>query len=781
MASVRELDPVIVVGSGIAGSLLALSAAEFGPVVMITKEALGDGSTRRAQGGIAAAIDGHDSVEAHVADTLAAGAGLCDIEAVTRICREGPGQVAALLARGVDFDRRDGHLRLAREGAHSAARVVHAGGDATGAHIVGALSAALRRDPRIELAEDERALEVIVHDGRVVGLRSVGPTGREHVRAARAVALAAGGMGQLYTRTTNPLGATADGPALAARAGAALADLELVQFHPTALALGDGPLALVSEAVRGEGAILRDAAGHRFMPDEHPMAELGPRDVVARAIARRAAALGADVDPRPAPPRRRRGPPPLPDGRSALRRTRPRPRARPDPGDARRALRHRRRADPTWPGRTTLPGLFAVGECAATGAHGANRLASNGLLEAAVLAAGAAEALRGDLDDWPDGPVAHAVEVPADRPHGLRCAPRPADRHVAGRRRGARRSGPRPGRPRPRARSPAAPTTPPTTCCWSPGSPPPPPSCARRAAAPTTAATTPRRIPARHGASPGSATSRTSSRPPSPGAPGPSPWRQHDHLRIACRPAFCRPRRPPSGQEELWERAWAARRALGSRAVILGHHYQRDEVIAFADVTGDSFLLARRGAAATEAELVVFLGVYFMAEAADVLRAPHQTVVLPDLGAGCHLAECADIFTVRDAWKQMTAALPGKRVIPLTYMNSGADLKAFVGEHGGAVCTSGNAEKAFRWALSEGDAVFFFPDEHLGRNTACRLGMAPGDPLVWDPRKADLGGIAEGDLAADPGDPVEGLLQRPHGLHHPPDRRGADRGPGRAG
>ena len=156
---------------------------------------------------------------------------------------------------------------------------------------------------------------------------------------------------------------------------------------------------------------------------------------------------------------------------------------------------------------------------------------------------------------------------------------------------------------------------------------------------------------------------------------------------------------------------------------------------------------ARRGAAATEAELIVFLGVYFMAEAADVLRAPHQTVVLPDLGAGCHLAECADIFTVRDAWDQMTATLPGRRVVPLTYMNSGADLKAFVGERGGAVCTSGNAERAFRWALSEGDAVFFFPDEHLGRNTACRLGMAPDEPLVWDPRRAELGGLSEEALA----------------------------------
>jgi quinolinate synthase len=174
--------------------------------------------------------------------------------------------------------------------------------------------------------------------------------------------------------------------------------------------------------------------------------------------------------------------------------------------------------------------------------------------------------------------------------------------------------------------------------------------------------------------------------------------------------------------------------------VILGHHYQKDDVIRFADITGDSFLLARRGAAAEAAELLVFCGVYFMAEAADVLARPGQSVVLPDLGAGCHLAECADIFTVRDAWAQMTAALPGRRVVPLTYMNSGADLKAFVGEHGGAVCTSGNAERAFRWALGQGDAIFFFPDEHLGRNTACRLGFRPDEPLVWDPRRADLGG-----------------------------------------
>jgi quinolinate synthase len=194
-------------------------------------------------------------------------------------------------------------------------------------------------------------------------------------------------------------------------------------------------------------------------------------------------------------------------------------------------------------------------------------------------------------------------------------------------------------------------------------------------------------------------------------------------------------------EAELRERAWAARRTLGERAVILGHHYQKDEVMEFADITGDSFLLAQRGAAATAAELVVFLGVYFMAESAYVLAHPGQQVVLPDLGAGCHLAECADIFTVRDAWQQLTAAAPDTRFIPLTYMNSGADLKAFVGEHGGAVCTSGNAEKAFRWARSEGDAILFFPDEHLGRNTGVRIGLDADAGAVWNPRLPNLGGI----------------------------------------
>lgn len=407
---------MIVVGSGIAGSLLALEAAAHGPVVLVTVGALGEGSTQRAQGGIAAAMDERDTVADHMADTVAAGAGLCDEEAVRVICGEGPGQVAALLARGVAFDRTDGRLRLAREGAHSAARVVHAGGDATGAHIVAALSAALRADPRIDLAEGERALEVVVRDGRAAGLRTLGRDGQCRFRSARAVALAAGGMGHLYSRTTNPPGATADGPALAGRAGAALADLELVQFHPTALEVGDSPLALVSEAVRGEGGILRDAAGRRFMPGEHPMAELGPRDVVARAIARHAAALGADVtiDLRHLDPDEVHARFPTVAALCAA-----------------HGLDLARDPIPVTPaahygvggaltdmvGRTTLPGLYAVGECAATGAHGANRLASNGLLEAAVLATAAAGALGEPEAAWPMNvlPVTAAIAPPAPR------------------------------------------------------------------------------------------------------------------------------------------------------------------------------------------------------------------------------------------------------------------------------------------------------------------------------------------------------------------------------
>lgn len=401
-------DPVIVVGSGISGALMALGIAEDGPVVLLTKRRLGEGNTRAAQGGMAAAIDPDDSIEAHLADTMAAGAGLCDVDAAARICREGPHQVAVLREYGVSFDGERGRPSLGLEGAHSAPRIVHAGGDATGAHISIALTAALRADPRVEFAEEERVLEVLVRDGRATGVISRDSGGRHRVRLGRAVVLATGGAGELFPHTTNPRGATADGPALAARAGAALADLEFVQFHPTALALGESPLALVSEAVRGAGAHLRDARGHRFMPDLHPMAELGPRDVVARAIARRAMEDDAPVtlDLRHLDADEVRAHFPTISASCAA-----------------HGMDLARDPIPVTPvahyamggvltdlsGRSTIPGLYAVGECACTGAHGANRLASNSLLEAAVLATGARISLAaGDDDDRPQGPTGPA-------------------------------------------------------------------------------------------------------------------------------------------------------------------------------------------------------------------------------------------------------------------------------------------------------------------------------------------------------------------------------------
>jgi L-aspartate oxidase len=399
-----EHDPLIVVGGGLAGLWLALSAAADGPVVLVTKGELGEGSTPWAQGGLAAAVGAGDTSAAHLTDTLSAGAGLCVEAAASVICAEAPARVADLERAGVAFDRDGDGPALGREGAHGVARVLHAGGDATGRHLAAALAAAARRHPRIEVREREIALDLLVRDGAVRGVRTRDAAGSERRHAGRAVALATGGMGQLYLRTTNPPAATADGPALAARAGAALADLEMAQFHPTALALGESPLALVSEAVRGEGAVLRDAAGRAFMRDVHPGADLGPRDVVARAIAARAAADGADVtlDLRHLDPDRVRARFPTVAG---LCRAHGLDLAR-DPIPVTPAAHYAMGGVLTdlW-GRSTLPGLWAVGECASTGAHGANRLASNSLLEAVVFADRAARALAG-RGDWPAGPLA---------------------------------------------------------------------------------------------------------------------------------------------------------------------------------------------------------------------------------------------------------------------------------------------------------------------------------------------------------------------------------------
>ncbi|WP_336728264.1 L-aspartate oxidase [Cellulosimicrobium cellulans] len=394
---------VVVVGSGIAGLTAALELRTRVPrVLLVTKGELSSGSTVWAQGGIAAALDPEDSPEAHLADTLVAGVGVCDPAAVEVLVTEGPARVRELVARGANFDRAEnGDIALTREGGHHADRIAHAGGDATGAEISRALVAqldAVRSDPGIEVIENALVLDVLTGEGPDGAPRACGAT--LHVRGegtrdgvgavlARAVVLATGGVGQVFRSSTNPPQATGDGIAAALRAGATLGDLEFVQFHPTVLWLGlgaRGQLPLISEAVRGEGAILLDTDGHRFMPAQHPMAELAPRDVVAHAIVRQMAATGSDhvlLDARHL-------------GADFLRSRFPTITER----LAENGLDWTEEPVPVAPaqhyhsggvvtdlhGRSTVDGLYAIGEVACTGVHGANRLASNSLLEGLVFA-----------------------------------------------------------------------------------------------------------------------------------------------------------------------------------------------------------------------------------------------------------------------------------------------------------------------------------------------------------------------------------------------------------
>ncbi|MER3405973.1 MAG: L-aspartate oxidase, partial [Chloroflexota bacterium] len=285
----------VIVGSGLAGLFAALLAVAHGTVLLLTKETLAQSNTWFAQGGIAAAVSEQDSPELHMQDTLVAGAGLADRVAVRVLAEEGPCCVAELRRLGVLFDTHDGTVALGLEGAHSVPRVLHAGGDATGARIAATLMARVRETPAITVAEHCFVTELLLDAGRVVGVRALaGSDGGSVVTyQGRHVVLATGGAGQLYLHTSNPAVATADGVALAFRAGAALGDMEFFQFHPTVLALDGAPHILISEAVRGEGAVLRNAHGERFMPRYHERAELAPRDVVARAILAEMARTGS--------------------------------------------------------------------------------------------------------------------------------------------------------------------------------------------------------------------------------------------------------------------------------------------------------------------------------------------------------------------------------------------------------------------------------------------------------------------------------------------------------
>ncbi|MCZ0205846.1 L-aspartate oxidase [Streptomyces sp. UMAF16] len=386
---------VVVVGSGVAGLTAALRCQAAGlTTVVVTKARLDDGSTRWAQGGIAAALGEGDTPEQHLEDTLVAGAGLCDEEAVRILVTEGPDAVRRLISTGAHFDTDDaGDIQLGREGGHHRRRIVHAGGDATGAEVSRALVAAVRARG-LHTIENALVLDLLTDaDGRTAGvtLHVMGEGQHDGVGAvhAPAVVLATGGMGQVYAATTNPSVSTGDGVALALRAGAELSDLEFVQFHPTVLFLGadaEGQQPLVSEAVRGEGAHLVDGDGVRFMVGRHELAELAPRDIVAKGILRRMLELDAEhmyLDARHfgAEMWERRFPTIL----AACRANGIDPVTEPIPiAPAAHYASGGVRTDAH--GRTTVPGLYACGEVACTGVHGANRLASNSLLEGLVYA-----------------------------------------------------------------------------------------------------------------------------------------------------------------------------------------------------------------------------------------------------------------------------------------------------------------------------------------------------------------------------------------------------------
>ena len=378
----RLTTRVLVVCSGVAGLFTAWRCAGQGPVMLMTKRTLRDSNTMWAQGGIAAALGAGDSPELHRRDTLAAGAALCDVNAVDVLVNEGPDRVRELVEAGARFDLdARGDFKLGKEAAHSRRRIVHAHGDQTGAEVSRALIEKVHESPSVQVLETARVLDLIVVQGRCIGVRAA-LDGRPVEVYADAVVMATGGLGQVYRHTTNPTVATGDGFAIAHRAGARMADMEFVQFHPTALATSENPLALVSEAVRGEGAILLDGTGKRFMPEIHKLAELAPRDIVAREIFRAQQRTGVvHLDARAITGFDTRFP-----GIFAL--------------CSARGVDPRSDLIPVTPaahymmggivtdldGRTTVPGMYACGEVACTGVHGANRLASNSLLEGLVFA-----------------------------------------------------------------------------------------------------------------------------------------------------------------------------------------------------------------------------------------------------------------------------------------------------------------------------------------------------------------------------------------------------------
>ncbi|WP_291684793.1 L-aspartate oxidase [Bradyrhizobium sp.] len=409
----RSTDNVVIVGGGLAGLFCALKLAPR-PVTVISAAPLGQGaSTAWAQGGIAAAVAEGDSAEAHAADTVAAGAGLVDAAIALGIAREAGARIHDLLQYGVPFDRDlEGRLAVGREAAHSARRIVHVRGDMAGNAIISALTEAVRNTPSIRVIEGYVAEALLTEGGAVTGLqlRPVGDAlARPVTIASRALVLATGGIGHLYAVTTNPAEASGLGLAIAARAGAVIADPEFVQFHPTAIMVGRDPAPLATEALRGEGATLIDDSGERFMPARHSLAELAPRDIVARGVfVEIAAGHGAFLDARAALGARFSGK--FPTVYASCMAAGIDPAKQPIPV-APAAHYHMGGIEVDAHGRTSLRGLWAGGEVSSTGAHGANRLASNSLLEAVVYAARIADDIGGSTLPAPGRRAAAATDM----------------------------------------------------------------------------------------------------------------------------------------------------------------------------------------------------------------------------------------------------------------------------------------------------------------------------------------------------------------------------------
>ena len=414
----------IVIGSGIAGLYTALLAAADGSVLILTKGHVDDCNTRFAQGGIAAALSPDDSISLHFEDTVRAGDGLSDPAMARLLVAEAPERISDLVKLGVPFDTDGGQIALTLEAAHRVPRILHAGGDATGAHVEGTLTAQVR-GAGIPVMENYLATNIIIEDGRVRGVRARNSYSGEVLElGCRHLVLATGGAGQLYTVTTNPYVATGDGVALAYHSGAQVMDMEFFQFHPTALILPDAPPFLISEAVRGEGAVLRNVNGQRFMPEYSPQAELAPRDVVSRSIVMEMQRTASDrvyIDATQLP--------------ASFVTTR-------FPTIYRYCLDHgldiTREQIPTAPaahylmggvrvnrwGQTSLPGLYAAGETACTGVHGANRLASNSLIEVLVFARRIVDGIRRRIDEpLTDG--ADERRILRDRGHASDLTPPP--------------------------------------------------------------------------------------------------------------------------------------------------------------------------------------------------------------------------------------------------------------------------------------------------------------------------------------------------------------------